>query len=84
MGKVLPWLLVGLLGLGLVYEMVDRRLDQAAIEDIAARRAACAAAEARFSASRPDTSAPVPDWRPLARLMAESEKYRCDELPPIR
>lgn len=48
-------MLVGSLGLGPIYDMVNRRLDQAAIRDSGACRAACAAAEARLSASRFET-----------------------------
>ncbi len=50
MRKLFPWVLAGLLGLGLLYEMTDRRLDQTALD----REAQCA----RIAASYPAPEKP--------------------------
>jgi hypothetical protein len=85
MQKLLPWVLAGLFGLGLLYEMVDRRLDQAALAEQARREATCAAIRARplpgyreQMANRPLLSgAPVPDWGEYARKMVDLRRHGC-------
>ncbi len=87
MRKLLPWILAGLFGLGLLYEMVDRRLDQAALAERAYREAICASIgnsidwdeQVRIN---PITGNPypVPDPYPLAKLQSDLHKYGCLEL----